>query len=94
MDVIIYQHRDGDPAGKGATFDILGDAEGDADPQWGRTKPSGYGDVDKWRRPVDPGGVVDTPPPPPARPSPDKDEVLETLRRWRAELDRLIKQLE
>lgn len=65
LDVIIYQHRDGDPAGKGATFDILGDAEGNANPQWSRTSPTGYGDSDKWRNATDPGGSQPPDPPPP-----------------------------
>ena len=69
IDVLIYKHRDGDPAGKGATFDILGDAEGKANPQWSRTSPSGYGEADKWRAATDPGN---TPvPPEPVPPDPD-----------------------
>jgi|SRR4051812_29953142 len=41
----------------GPTFDVLGDAEGKAEPTWARTKPTGMGDPHKWRAPVDPGAV-------------------------------------
>ena len=38
----------------GATYDILRDAEGDADPIWSRTSPSGFGDLDDWQAPLIP----------------------------------------
>ena len=63
IDIVIYKHRAEDPAGKGATFDILGDAEGSAVPQWGRTSPTGFGDVTVWRAPVEPEGEPEPPPP-------------------------------
>jgi hypothetical protein len=74
IDVVIYKSRPGDPAGKGATFDILSDAEGKAEPEWNRTKPSGFGDVEKWRPATDP--LVPSPEPP--EPPPD-DQELKTL---------------
>ena len=49
IDVIIFKG--------GETFDVLRDAEGKAEPAWGRTKPTGMGDNKKWRAPVDPGAV-------------------------------------
>jgi hypothetical protein len=47
LDVIIFQPN-------GETFDVLGDAEGEARPQWGRTTPTGFGDVTRWRAPENP----------------------------------------
>lgn len=41
----------------GATYDILRDAEGDAEPQWSRTSPTGFGDIDDWQAPVDPSSI-------------------------------------
>jgi hypothetical protein len=46
----------------GETFDVLGDAEGDARPQWAPTEPTGRGDIAKWRAPVDPA-LLEPPPP-------------------------------
>jgi hypothetical protein len=46
----------------GETFDVLGDAENDAVPQWRPTEPTGKGDVQKWRAPVDPK-LLEPPPP-------------------------------
>jgi hypothetical protein len=46
----------------GDTFDVLADAEGKAEPQWRPTEPSGRGDVQKWRAPVDPR-LLEPPPP-------------------------------
>lgn len=59
IDVIIYKpNRE--------TFDILGDAEGEAKPQWRRTEPTGFGDIKLWREPVSPDtvGCGTTLPPP------------------------------
>lgn len=75
IDILIYKNRPGDPAGKGATFDILGDAEDKAVPQWVRTTPTGYGDVGVWRAPVTP---EEAPTPPP--PSTDYEAVLRDVR--------------
>ena len=49
-DVIIYKSTD--------TFDILGDAEGQAVPQWGSTEPSGHGPIANWRAPIDPNTIL------------------------------------
>lgn len=69
IDVIIYKHRAGDPAGKGASFDILGDAEGKATPQWTRTQTTGWADEKNWREPRKPSDVVVPPPVDPPPPS-------------------------
>lgn len=76
IDVIIYKTQPGDPAGKGQTFDILGDAEGAAKPQWSRTQPTGYGDIGLWRAPVQP----EIPPDPTEPPSTDLKAVLRDVR--------------
>jgi hypothetical protein len=69
----------------GETFDVLGDAEGDARPQWSRTEPTGFGDITKWRAPVDPALLEPPPPvvppvvhPPtvPTEPEPEPDPVV------------------
>jgi hypothetical protein len=78
-DVVIYKPR-------GETFDILGDAEGAAVPQWGRTKPTGFGDVAMWRAPQDPAtvtvcGAVAPPPDPDPTPTPDLTPRVEALER-------------
>lgn len=57
LDIIIFKD--------GPTFDVLGDAEGKAEPAWARTQPTGMGDPARWRAPVDPDpvdpdAVVDT----------------------------------
>jgi hypothetical protein len=82
MDAIIFKPN-------GETFDILGDAEGDANPQWVRTKPSGFGDPAKWRAATDPDGLTAPPPPPP----PSDDSVKETLIAIRDRLDALLAKL-
>ncbi len=64
IDVIIYK-----PAGE--TYDILADAEGIAKPQWSRTKPTGFGDVSKWRAAVPP--IVIAPPTPTPEPEPEPE---------------------
>jgi hypothetical protein len=67
----------------GETFDVLGDAEGDAEPRWAPTTPTGKGDIQKWRAPVDP--TLLEPPPPvvppvthpptvPTEPEPEQEE--------------------
>jgi hypothetical protein len=66
LDIVIYK-----PAGE--TFDILGDSENTATPQWGRTSPTGFGDVAKWRAPIDPAtlsicGAILPPVEPPVEP--------------------------
>ena len=73
MDVIIYQHRNGDPSGQGATFDILGDAEGEAKPLWSRTQPTGYGDTDKFRAATDPADDPEAESEPETGPGPDPE---------------------
>jgi hypothetical protein len=65
IDVIIYK-----PGGE--TYDILADAEGVAKPQWTRTKPSGFGDVSKWRAAVPPL-VVGPEPVPEPEPEPEPE---------------------
>jgi hypothetical protein len=54
LDVIIFK--------EGQTFDILRDAEGKAEPTWSRTEPTGMGDPEKWRAPVDPDELDHRPP--------------------------------
>lgn len=56
-DVIIYKPN-------AETFDILRDAEGVAAPQWGRTQPSGFGDLSRWQAAVPPEEQPPDPPPP------------------------------
>ncbi len=78
-DVVIYKPR-------GETFDILGDAEGAAVPQWGRTQPTGFGDVALWRAPQDPAtvavcGKVDPPVEPEQPPATDLTGRVEALER-------------
>jgi hypothetical protein len=46
LDVIIYR--------EGQTSDILRDAEGRAEPSWSRTEPTGMGNPQNWRAPVNP----------------------------------------
>lgn len=61
IDVIIYKPNK-------ETFDILGDAEGSATPQWRRTEPTGFGDIKLWREPQNPdslGCKIETPLPEP-----------------------------
>jgi uncharacterized coiled-coil protein SlyX len=60
------------------TFDILGDAEGQAIPAWGPTQPTGHGPIANWRAPLDPatlpgGGGTPVPPDPPPTPPPSTD---------------------
>lgn len=59
----------------GETWDVLGDAEGIARPQWTRTTPTGMTAPSKWRP-----HVATTPPPtePPPEPSPDDLEARVT----------------
>jgi hypothetical protein len=61
----------------GETWDVLGDAEGAAVPQWARTTPSGMSDPAKWRAPVvDTGGPLPPPEePPPTSPPYDDTEL-------------------
>ncbi len=58
IDIVMY--RDGH------TFDVLGDAEGAARPQWSATSPTGRGDPKNWRAPTAP----DSPEPPAPPPAP------------------------
>jgi hypothetical protein len=58
----------------GETFDILKDAENTAEPTWSRTTPTGFGDIRKWRAPVDPA-LLDPPPPQPEKPQPEPEQV-------------------
>jgi hypothetical protein len=68
IDVLIFKPH-------GYTFDILGDAEGDARPQWSATQPTGRGDVKRWLAPVDPATFDPTPPlPEPPTPQPPTPE--------------------
>jgi hypothetical protein len=67
----------------GETFDVLEDAEGKAEAKWSPTRPTGKGDVLKWRAPVDPKLLEPPPPvvppvthPPtvPTEPEPEQEE--------------------
>jgi hypothetical protein len=67
----------------GETFDVLEDAEGKAEAKWSPTRPTGKGDVQKWRAPVDPKLLEPPPPvvppvthPPtvPTEPEPEQEE--------------------
>jgi hypothetical protein len=87
LDVIIYRG--------GETFDILRDAEGRAEPSWSRTEPTGMGDPQNWREPVDPS-VLDAnldPAPPDGDAEPALDVAAE-LKAIRRSLDALIDRLE
>jgi hypothetical protein len=77
LDVVIFRPN-------GETFDALKDAEGKAEATWGRTKPTGIGDVTKWRAPVNPvllnlppaeDGPVVVIPDPPVVAKPDTPDV-------------------
>jgi hypothetical protein len=76
QDVVIFKPN-------AETFDILGDAEGEARPQWSRTAPTGFGDLSRWRaavRPDVPGTPPEEPPGPDPQPTPcDLQPVLEAL---------------
>lgn len=63
LDIIIYKPN-------GETFDILGDAEGQARPQWSRTQPTGFGNPIDWRAAVDPASIVQPGPGPGPEPEP------------------------
>jgi len=74
INCILFKHRPGvDPSGKGEMYDVLRDAEGIAEPRWGRTNPSGYGDITKWRAPVEPESSQ---PPNPIPTNPDRDMLI------------------
>ena len=64
------------------TYDILGDSEGAAVPQWGPTTPTGRGDLTRWRAAVPPPDPSPQPPTPEPEPPPTGDYVT------RAEFDR------
>jgi hypothetical protein len=64
LDIIIFKD--------GPTFDVLRDAEGKAEPAWARTQPTGMGDTNRWRAPVDPGPIE------PTGPGPDPDSTTGT----------------
>jgi hypothetical protein len=66
IDVLIFKPH-------GYTFDILGDAEGEARPQWSATEPTGRGDIRKWLAPVDPATLDPKPPTPQPTPTPEPD---------------------
>ena len=87
LDVLIYKPN-------AETFDVLRDAEGRAEPSWSRTEPTGVGDPENWRAPVDPLELdASLPPPPPGGvPEPNVDVVTE-LKAIRRSLDALIERL-
>jgi hypothetical protein len=85
LDVIIFR--------SGETFDVLKDAEGKAEPAWSRTKPTGMGDPQKWRAPVDPGPVSDGPSAD-VQPSNPALDVIAEMKAIRSALDALIARLE
>lgn len=78
QDVVIFRPE-------GETFDILGDAEGQAKPQWSRTQPTGFGDLSRFRpatEPQIPGpGPGPEPPPPPPPPTGDHEARIQALER-------------
>jgi hypothetical protein len=95
IDVVIYKTREGDPSGKGQTFDVLGDAEGDARPQWARTTPTGYGDTKNWRPAIDPGDAPapippDPTPPPPGDHTAEIHALTDEIRVRLLAIDRLV----
>jgi hypothetical protein len=85
LDIIIFQ--------TGETFDVLKDAEGKAEPAWSRTRPTGMGDPQKWRAPVDPGPVSDGTSVSP-EPSGESLDVIAEIKTIRRALDALIAKLE
>jgi hypothetical protein len=92
LDIIIFR--------EGQTFDVLRDAEGDAEPTWSRTKPTGMGDPDNWRAAVDPAvldGVAAPMNPPVMTPTPPTPQagvnVVAELKALRNSLDGLIARL-
>jgi hypothetical protein len=83
IDILIFKKD-----GKFYSFDVLEDAEGRAEPQWGRTSPTGFAPPEKWAAPLDPGILPPPPPtpipepppscpPPPACPTCPPDQVEE-----------------
>jgi hypothetical protein len=94
LDILIYKHRSGDPAGKGATFDILKDAEGSATAQWSRSDPTGWGDEDLWRSPTNPGEApVPEPPPPEGNIKPRLEDIRNRMAACVTDLNEVINDL-
>jgi len=85
LDVVIYRG--------GETFDILRDAEGRAEPSWSRTEPSGMGDPENWRAPVDPSVLDGTPDSHPEGGAPPAVDIVAELTAIRNAIDALIARL-
>jgi hypothetical protein len=85
LDVIICR--------EGQTFDILRDAEGRAEPSWSRTEPTGMGDSQNWRAPVNPSefdaGIES-----PSGATESVADIVAELKTIRSALDALIARLE
>jgi hypothetical protein len=52
IDILIFKKD-----GKFYSFDVLEDAEGRAEPQWGRTSPTGFAPPEKWAAPHSDSGA-------------------------------------
>jgi hypothetical protein len=70
IDVLIFKKD-----GLYYSFDVLEDAEGRAEPQWGRTEPTGFAPAEKFAAPLNPGLLpapipTPVPEPPPTCPPP------------------------
>ncbi len=84
LDVIIYR--------EGQTFDILRDAEGRAEPSWSRTEPTGMGDPQNWRAPVNPS-ELDAGIESPSGATESVADIVAELKTIRSALDALIARL-
>jgi hypothetical protein len=72
------------------TFDILGDSENAATPQFGPTQPTGRGDLARWVAPVRPFDVDEPPVPVPAPTAPQDIAALQAeVAALRSHLDAL-----
>ena len=85
LDVVIYRG--------GETFDLLRDAEGRAEASWSRTEPSGMGDPENWRAPVDPSVLDGTPDSHPEGGAPPAVDIVAELTAIRNAIDALIARL-
>ena len=97
-DIIIFKGIAEAPAGKGPTFDALGDAENRATPMWSSTRnpatgATGFGDLRNWRVPVDPAqfGSGDDPQPEPVDHEALLRDVRDTLAATLAKIDSALR---
>jgi len=99
-DILMFQGIAEAPAGKGPTFDALGDAENMAKPIWNSTRnpatgATGFGDLRNWRAPVDPVQFdsSDDHQPEPVDPEALLRDVRDTLAATLAKIDSALRTL-